>query len=66
MDAFEAAYEKWRKDLPRYSAKARQCSGEIRARFSSENIAEQYAASWERAMNEFSQPETDCQLREKS
>jgi len=52
-DAFEAAYEKWRKDLPLYSAKARQCSAEIRARFSSENIAEQYAASWEKAIREF-------------
>jgi len=52
-DAFEAAYEKWRKDLPFYSAKARQSSAEIRRRFSSETIAEQYADSWERAMTEF-------------
>ena len=52
-DAFEAGYEKWRKDLRLFSAKARQCSPEIRARFSSKNIAEQYAASWERAIREF-------------
>ena len=52
-DAFEAAYEKWRKDLALYSAKARQCSAEIRRRFSSETTAAQYAASWERAMREF-------------
>jgi glycosyltransferase involved in cell wall biosynthesis len=52
-DAFEAAYEKWRKDLPLYSAKARQCSAEIRARFSAQNIAEEYAASWEKAIREF-------------
>src|SRR5437660_6197419 len=52
-DAFEAAYEKWRKDLTFYTAKARQCSGEIRRRFSSEAIAEQYVDSWERAMAEF-------------
>src|SRR5205823_3505553 len=53
LDAFEAAYEKWRKDLSFYSVKARQCSEEIRLRFSSQTIAEQYAASWERAMQEF-------------
>jgi len=52
-DAFEAAYEKWRKDLTFYTAKARQCSAEIRRRFSSEAIAEQYVDSWERAMAEF-------------
>src|SRR5438552_15264484 len=52
-DVFEAAYEKWRKDLAHYTAKASQCSAEIRRGFSSETIAEQYADSWERAMTEF-------------
>ena len=51
--ALELAYESWRKDLTFYTAKARQCSAEIRRRFSSETIAEQYADSWERAMTEF-------------
>lgn len=55
MDAFEAAYENWRKDLPLYAARARQCSEEIRQRFSAETIAKQYAASWEKAMTEFSE-----------
>ncbi len=65
-DALEAAYEKWRKDLPLYSAKARQYGEEIRLRFSSETIAGQYAASWEKAMKGFSQPKTDWQLEKKS
>ena len=51
--ALESAYESWRKDLTFYTAKASQCSAEIRRRFSSETIAEQYADSWERAMTEF-------------
>ena len=55
MDAFETAYEKWRKDLPLYAAKAKQCSEQIRLRFSAKTIAKQSAASWERAMKEFSE-----------
>ncbi|MEK6280897.1 MAG: glycosyltransferase [Acidobacteriota bacterium] len=55
MDAFEAAYEKWRKDLPLYAAKARQCSEQIRLQFSAKAIAQQYVASWETAMKEFSE-----------
>lgn len=55
LDAFEAAYEKWRRDLPLYSAKAQQCSEQIRGRFSAEAIAKQHAASWEKAIREFSE-----------
>jgi len=55
MDAFEAAYEKWRKDLPLHAAKARQCSEQVRMRFSAKVIAQQYVASWEKAIREFSE-----------
>ncbi len=53
VDTFEQSYEQWKKDLASYAAKARESAPEIRSRFSSETIAQQYAESWEKAIREF-------------
>lgn len=54
IDLLEKSYEEWVKDLASYTSKARESAPDIRNRFSSETIAQQYTESWDTAMKEFS------------
>lgn len=53
VDAFETSYEEWIENLASYAGNARESAPDIRNRFSSETIAQQYGDSWDRAMKEF-------------
>jgi len=54
IDALEKSYEQWIKDLASLSTSAQAGAPDIRKRFSSETIAQQYADSWNRAIRQFS------------
>jgi glycosyltransferase involved in cell wall biosynthesis len=49
LDCLERTYERWAGELSSYETNARANAAAVRQRFSGESVAEQYAASWERA-----------------